>query len=562
MIRFKSTESAMIPAAAIMALASLCTSVLLSHGLQRRILHVQESTALRRQLSLLTITLREAEAAQRNLVITGDAAHDAAFQAAQATLEERWNSITTAAAHDPLMQDLAAELHEGATSAMNALTETITLRISAGREPALASVETGESQALLAATHARLAMAMEQIEERLGRESRELMRAERLGHTGALVTGSIALLLAGLGVWQGHRAIRHRERELSLSLEKSRAEQSARDKGEFLAVVSHELRTPLHAMLGLSETLRDELPPGPGKDQASAVHSAATTMLRLVTDLLDLSRMEANRMELTSEPIDPLTFAADLKHLLAAEARRAGLDLKVAADPSLPRSILCDEVRLRQIATNVAGNAIKFTPPGGKVSLLLSRQADSQGDSLLLEVSDTGCGIPESLQRAIFEPYKQLRNRTHSSGPDGFGLGLAIVRSLVNLMSGSISVQSSPCQGTIFRVSLPLVLPSEPLPPSQSAALPPTSAAPLPPDAAGQLGTILSTLLPAARATYSTADVLALADALASLGTQEQCPLITECSADLRRASASFSITALGKALGQLPDRLAPLLPS
>lgn len=129
-------------------------------------------------------------------------------------------------------------------------------------------------------------------------------------------------------------------------------------------------------------------------------------------------------------------------------------------------------------------------------------------------------------------------------------------------MSGSISLQSSPSQGTIFRVSLPLLLPSESFPPSQSAALPPTNAAPLSPDAAGQLGTILTTLLPAARATYSTADVLALADALASLGAQEQSPLITECSADLRRASASFSITALGQALGQLPDRLAPLLPS
>lgn len=557
-------------AAALMALASLATSVHLSHGLQSRILQVQETTALRRQLFLLSEAMQKAEAAQRFYIITGDLAHGAPVAGVEAAMPERIASLRQAASHSREaegLQQAIAGIGADAEKALAALRVTMDARETRGRDAAILMVESGETHAILTAIYEKLAAAMEQLEERLAEQSRDMMRAERLGHSGAIGAGVVAMLLAALGIWQWHRTLRHRQREMELAIEKSRAEQTARDKGDFLAAMSHEVRTPLNAILGLSENLRDTLPEDTPRSQAGAVHAAATGLLRVVNDLLDLSRMDAGRLQLTCEPV-PLQALADSIHaLLAPQAAAEGIALEISTDPAFPPAVMADAGRLRQIILNLAGNALKFTPRGGAVRLRIEQEREAAGDRLIIEVKDNGSGIPPALQQAIFAPYVQAPQPA-ATREIGTGLGLAIVRQLVNLMGGAIGLQSQPGAGSTFRVTLPLLTAGSAVPeanPAHAAAPPatkeiPARPQPLSPQAAETLRTILQHLLPPALATQSTRDVQSLVTALEALGVSEQDPLLQETAGELRRAAASFAVTALTNALASLPRRLGIIL--
>lgn len=557
-------------AAALMALASLAASVHLSHGLQSRILQVQETTALRRQLFLLSEAIQKAEAAQRFYIITGHAAHGAPVAGVEAALPERIASLQEAAADSHDAEDLLkviAGIGSDADAALAALRATMAARDTHGRDAAIRMVESGGAHSLLISVYEKLAVLMELLDERLDDQSRDMMRAERLGHTGAIAAGFVAMLLAALGIWQWHRALRHRQRELELAIEKSRAEQTARDKGDFLAAMSHEVRTPLNAILGLSDNLRSTLTDLDPRSQADAVHAAATGLLRVVNDLLDLSRMDAGRLQLNREPVPLHEFAHSLCSLLTPQAAAADITLDISTDPALPPVFLADPGRLRQIILNLAGNALKFTPPGGSVQVRMEQEREAAGDRFIIEVIDNGSGVPPALQQAIFAPYVQAPQPAPTR-ECGTGLGLSIVRQLVNLMEGSISLQSQYGTGSTFRVSLPLTssdgsarFSATTQPHAQPASIqPPPPIHPLPPQAAQSLRNILQNLLPLATATQSSRDVQLLVTALDALATTEQNPLLTEAAAELRRASASFAVTSLTNALESLPRRLACLL--
>jgi PAS domain S-box-containing protein len=227
-------------------------------------------------------------------------------------------------------------------------------------------------------------------------------------------------------------------------------------RNEFVASVSHELRTPIHGILGLTELLATSAGASDELVQLALSIRRATESLRLVLDdILDFTKIEAGRLELTEAPVSLHELVDDLETLFGPQARSKNIDLEIVIDERLPSSFLSDGLRLRQVLNNLLSNAIKFTTEGG-VTVTLSNDIVGRGaDRLRIEVVDTGIGMSAEVITRVFEPFSQAHAST-AREYGGTGLGLTIARRLVSMMDGTLGVQSEVGKGTRFTVELPL----------------------------------------------------------------------------------------------------------
>ncbi|MGC8761894.1 MAG: PAS domain S-box protein [Bryobacteraceae bacterium] len=238
---------------------------------------------------------------------------------------------------------------------------------------------------------------------------------------------------------------------------RSRAEQASRAKTDFLARMSHEMRTPLNAILGMAVLVRDRARGREEAEQVEAILSSCRNLLHLIDELLDVSAIEAGRLRLDPEPFLIVQLLDDVIGELALAAADKGLELIGSIRPGTPPMLIGDARRLRQILLNLAGNAIKYTEQGHvRISLAWTQaQQSSRKGMFEISVADTGPGIPAEKIPLVFEKFAQL-DETGARRAGGVGLGLAIVRQLVELMQGEVSVQSLLGKGTIFCVSIPM----------------------------------------------------------------------------------------------------------
>lgn len=224
-------------------------------------------------------------------------------------------------------------------------------------------------------------------------------------------------------------------------------------KSAYLADMSHELRTPLNAIIGFSELIRDEVmgPCGNPKyrEFAHDIHEASTHLLHMINDVLELSKIEAGRLELNERDTDLKIVALSCQRLLQEQARRAGLQLTVDTPPSLPE-VYCDPVKVKQVLLNLIGNAIKFTHRGGCISV---RAYPSDG-RVAISVSDNGVGIPASEISKVLTPFAQAAH-TRLMTNDGTGLGLPLSKRLMELHGGELTLQSDVGVGTCVTVTFP-----------------------------------------------------------------------------------------------------------
>ncbi|MDH5719821.1 MAG: ATP-binding protein [Spirochaetia bacterium] len=242
---------------------------------------------------------------------------------------------------------------------------------------------------------------------------------------------------------------------------KTAAESANRMKSEFLANMSHEIRTPLNAILGFTEILNNRLHDEADKNFLNSISTSGKTLLRLINDILDLSKVEAGKIELEYTSVNLNSIFYDMKQIFMQKITEKGLVFDIKPDSDLPESLLLDEIRLRQILLNLIGNAVKFTENG---SLELSSQLIKKDDEtgyydIQITVTDTGIGIKEDELETIFDSFSQQSGQSAKFG--GTGLGLAITKKLINMMGGSITAESRPGEGSSFIINLKDIKPGD-----------------------------------------------------------------------------------------------------
>ena len=245
--------------------------------------------------------------------------------------------------------------------------------------------------------------------------------------------------------------------ELAKAVEEAKSANMLKD--EFLATMSHELRTPLNAIIGFSEVMMMGLAgqlEEKGLHTTKRIHHNSQRLLQLIDDLLDISKIEAGRIDLVNIEIAPQELLADMERTVKPQADEKKIAFIMKLDPNLPGTLVGDKQRLGQIMINLCTNAIKFTDKGS-VTLALRCESDQ---TWCIEVKDTGIGIPLHAQEFIFDKFRQV-DGTSRRAFSGAGLGLAIVRELALVMRGNVTVASKVNEGSTFTVNLPIIHPSK-----------------------------------------------------------------------------------------------------
>ena len=246
--------------------------------------------------------------------------------------------------------------------------------------------------------------------------------------------------------------------EFALEIAKKEAEEANHLKSEFLANMSHEIRTPMNAIIGYSSILQKKLTNKKHGSYVDKIKKSGTNLLELIDDILDLSKIEAGQLKIQKEPSNPYSIFNEIPLTFSEVSEKKQIPINLIVDENIPGSIVVDALRIQQVLSNLVSNALKFTEKGSvsisvKTKQLLESSALSKSFDLVIEVKDTGIGIPENQIEAIFDSFRQIEGQS-TKKYGGTGLGLAITKRLIELMNGTISVKSTVGVGSVFTIVL------------------------------------------------------------------------------------------------------------
>ena len=411
--------------------------------------------------------LVDCETGERGFVITGDEAFLEPMLAGQTNLTTELDHLVGLVRDEPLMLQRVGAVRDEIAVLLDRFNSVNHTRRVQGFATAQAIIATGLTKDMVDKLRADL--------ERVRKMPGHLVSSHVASTRVQLLRASLTSLIAGvLGIgagifalWLARLMLAQKEREAVLVDAKLQAERSSQEKTVFLANMSHEIRTPMNSILGFSELLEGELHEPRQRQYLKSIRSSAGSLLQLINDILDMSKIEAGVMELKPESTNPRELCEFIHAVFRESATRKKIKLECVCAEDMPRALLLDRIRLRQIMVNLVGNAVKFTDDGSiNVRLNWEKENSSSHVTLTIAVEDTGVGIPRDKLESIFNPFVQAGAHREKE-QQGTGLGLSIVRRLTQAMGGTVVAESPAGQGATFRVRLPNIPISARLPVSE-----------------------------------------------------------------------------------------------
>ena len=419
--------------------------------------------------------LLDVETGQRGYLLTGDPKYLEPYKASREILESEFDEVFSQVVFSKELSLQMAQLRAPMALKLAELEETIDLHQSGRHDEALKLVRTDRGQQFMTELRERINALLLHSETKLAEDLKSITTSLNI-LSGLFIASSIFALIAGYQtVRAGYLNDKREKEQLLLEVEKETAERANQAKSEFLANMSHEIRTPMNAIVGFSELLSENIRSPKQRQQILAIRSSGQTLLSLVNDVLDLSKIEAGKLETVSETIDFRELIETTGMLFEKRAEEKCLAFTVEVDSRVPSHLRLDALRTRQILLNLLGNAFKFTAEGS-VKLHVSSLPDLNDASLhtlSITVTDTGQGIAENEQEQIFDRFYQTSQTKDNASPQGLrgtGLGLSICRSLTELMGGTLTVSSEVGKGSTFTLILPGI--SSPVASPASRSLP------------------------------------------------------------------------------------------
>lgn len=445
-------------AALFIVLASAIVRFVVWQRMARSIENTMQAAEIQADLDALVSLIQEAEAGQRGFILTSEGSFLEDYDRAVKELPEHFTGLETMLAGRPDAVNILRELHAAVDSKITDLSQTVELFRNKEREQAITRVADGNRTNRMDRIRALIGRVEETMPADFAGANKE-RRARMASAVWWTNAAGISGILAGLAaLFMYFLARRLASAEASQERRAEIAEQVGKHKSSFLASMSHEIRTPMNAVLGFTELMEAE--PLSEKQQSFlySIKQAGQSLIQLINDILDLSKVEAGMIDLNPQPTDLREAGEFVRTVLGQVCAAKGVDLRIDIPRSIPRGLLLDEGRVRQILVNLAGNAARFTEHG---FVRVSAEAqypveDRKHVTIILKVQDTGVGIPAEKLITIFEPFVQADSRRHPE-KHGTGLGLSIVKRLTGLMGGTVSVESEPGRGSTFTVVLPRV---------------------------------------------------------------------------------------------------------
>jgi two-component system, sensor histidine kinase and response regulator len=411
-------------------------------------------------ISTLTQTLAHvsaSESAQRAYVITGNELYADEARAMQPAIRSDLTLLRELVADNPAQLKNAQDLESAINRKLRYVEAVMQVRHDKGFDAAKTLAAAGQGHASMQAVTQRID-AMRNIETRLlnGRSERS-RRQSRRALTVLWVASAIDLFFVVAIVILVMRDFgRRSELSRALAVARDSALQAAEMRSQFLANMSHEIRTPLNAIIGMTGLLVTTELDDDQRELANTVRGSADALLTIVNDILDFSKIEAGKLLIEDVDFDIRNTIDSVIDLLSENARARKVEMGALFDHDIPAILRGDAGRIRQVLTNLVGNAIKFTGSGGEVIVQTNLiRSDDAAVHVRFSVTDTGIGMSEEVARRLFQPFSQAdASTTRQYG--GTGLGLAICRQLVELMGGTIALDSAPGKGSTFWFTLPL----------------------------------------------------------------------------------------------------------
>ncbi|MGC4014543.1 MAG: CHASE3 domain-containing protein [Luteolibacter sp.] len=409
------------------------------------------------EVQRLKSAIQDVEIGQRGFVITGSDSYLEPYRSGRELATNSLEKLTSLSRGDASIMAHAASLRRLISRKLGEMEEAVAVRRSGGFDASREIVESGLGKELMERARDELAAMEADLQVTMATRQYSAIQSLKQTNNAIVVCGMVALAGGAVFSWMLFLYLGNQEQQHQLSVEKETAQKADRAKSEFLAMMSHEIRTPMNAILGFGELLHDSATTTRDKKFTEAILTSGNSLLTLINDILDISKIEAGKMEIHSEPVRMVELERNLAVLFAFRAGEKGLDYRVEIDSSVPPVLVFDPLRVRQVLLNLIGNALKFTRVGSvrvKIGPFKPMGGKARGILRFL-VEDTGIGIPQDELDSVFRPFFQLDSHDRREF-QGTGLGLAISRRLTSMMGGSLNVASQVGQGSKFRLELPV----------------------------------------------------------------------------------------------------------